>query len=196
MSDSTKDNLHSAISTDPDAASGKAGQQPVLDAQKRGRICGMIAMGSSRREAARAVGCHASTISRTMERDGEFADQVREAEVLSRTRPLRAMYDAVEKHWRAAAWMLERTRPDEFERRRPHTYTQREVRELVDRLLEEALPKVPDPAAREEVERLADGLIEPPIDTAPMTYELAAVVRSLARQRVEVEAREKGAYDV
>ena len=127
---------------------------------KRQRVLGMIAMGSSRRQAAKMVGVHAATIGRAVARDAKFAEDMREAEMLGRNRPLRAMFDAMDKHWRAAAWMLERRCPDEFARRKPHTYTRRDVREIVDRLLEEMLALLTDDEQREHIAEVAEELIE------------------------------------
>ena len=135
-------------------------QTHKLDDRKRQRVLGMIAMGSSRRQAAKMVGVHAATIGRAVARDPKFAEDMREAEMLGRNRPLRAMYDAVDKHWRAAAWMLERRCPEEFARRKPETYALRDVREIVDRLLEEVLPLLADDAQREQISDAADTLIE------------------------------------
>lgn len=182
------------------ASKPKRGQQPVLDDRKRQRIFGMIAMGCSRREAARSVGVHVSTIGRTMARDEKFASDIDEAELLARNRPLRAMYDAVDKHWRAAAWMLERSRPDEFARRKPNTYSQRDVREMVDRLLEEALPKVPDEADREAITQAADKFIEelenpePPEPMNPLV-ELAKMDEGLAEHHAQRGDREEPLED-
>jgi hypothetical protein len=55
----------------------------VLDEQKRWKIITMIANGSSRRTAAYYVGCSPATITRTADRDPEFAAQIAlEGEIL------------------------------------------------------------------------------------------------------------------
>lgn len=76
---------------------------------------------------------------RTAERDEKFARELDEAETLCRIRPLKKMYLAMESHWRAAAWMLERLHPDQFGRgRQGLTHSQREELRLVaDRLCAE-----------------------------------------------------------
>ena len=131
----------------------------VLDEFRRGRVCGMISLGTTRREAARAVGCHAATISRTAQRDAEFARQLADAETLAQVRPLKAMYEATTRSWRAAAWLLERTQPEQFARRPVGSYTRRDVREVVDRLLEFTLPHVAD-SMQTAVCDLADDLVQ------------------------------------
>lgn len=136
-----------------------AGRPPVLDEFQRGRICGMVSLGASRREVAKAVGCHVSTIARTADRDGAFARQLADAETLAHLRPLKALMEASSRHWRAAAWLLERMHPEQFGRRAPWTYTRRQVRETVDQLLEVVLGKLP-PEQQSEIQDAADRLVE------------------------------------
>ena len=54
----------------------RGGRPPSLDEAKRRKIIALLANGSSRRVAARVVGCAHSTITRTAERDPEFAADV------------------------------------------------------------------------------------------------------------------------
>ena len=168
-------------------------QTHKLDDRKRQRVLGMIAMGSSRRQAAKMVGVHAATIGRAVARDPKFAEDMREAEMLGRNRPLRAMYDAVDKHWRAAAWMLERRCPEEFARRKPQTYALRDVREIVDRLLEEVLPLLANDAQREQISDAAETLIES-LEKPPATQPVNPLLE-LAQMQAEVEAFQREAEE-
>lgn len=136
------------------------GRPTVLDAFQRGRVCGIVALGASPREIAKLLQVHPSTIARTAESDEKFAAELSESEAHCCLRPMRAMYFAMEKHWRAAAWMLERMHPSDFGRRTGETFSRRDVREVVDRLLECVAAKVPGEADREEQRLAADRLYE------------------------------------
>ena len=61
----------------------------VLDDEKRWKIITLISNGSSRRMAAKYVGCAASTITRTALRDPDFAEQLAAAELNAEIESLR-----------------------------------------------------------------------------------------------------------
>jgi len=88
----------------------------ALDAPRRERLCLLISLGMSRRRAASYVGCHHATISRTAARDPQFARALRQAEEICEAEPLARVMMASRKTWRAAAWLLERTRPQIYGR--------------------------------------------------------------------------------
>jgi ATP-dependent helicase/DNAse subunit B len=123
--------------------------------------------------------------------------------MLNRNQPLRVMFDAMEKHWRAAAWMLERRCPDEFARRKPHTYAMREVREILDLLLEEVLPLLADETERQRISEAADTLIEslekpqapervnPLLEWAEMDEEVEEFKRQQAEKKQAAEKERK-----
>jgi hypothetical protein len=110
----------------------------VLDDAKRRMIIALVTQGSSRRVAARYVACAASTITRTAQRDPEFAAQLARAEQMAEINLLRAVHDAAKepKHWRAAAWLLERRNPEDFAARPPHLATSLQVSDLVGQVVE------------------------------------------------------------
>ncbi len=109
----------------------------ILDATKRQRIIALVANGSSRRKAAKFVGCSPSTITRTAARDPQFAEDLARAEENIEIHMLRALKSAAttDRYWRAAAWLLERTNPEDFGARRPDLYTAAQVLELFAKLL-------------------------------------------------------------
>lgn len=137
------------------------GRPDVLDAEKRRTILALLSNGSSRRTAARFVGCAHSTIRRTALRDPEFAAQLARAESSLEVEALRCLRRAAqqERYWRAAAWLLERTNPDEFARREPKTYTADQMCESHEILANCLGREVPDEARKEMVRRL-DLLLE------------------------------------
>jgi hypothetical protein len=189
-----------ATSTESNAAAQPLpppARRNVLDDFQRGKVCGMLSVGASRREIAKVLAIHPSTIARTAERDEKFAQELLEAETLCRERPMKAMYAAMESHWRAAAWMLERLHPEQFGRRRGEVYSRGEVREVIDRLLERASAKMTSDDDREELRQAADGLIEeigkkpppenPLIQSEKMFEELREYKQQRDRARLQAE---------
>ncbi len=109
------------------------GRPPVLDETKRKTIIALLANGSSRRVAARYVGCSALTIARTAERDPDFAAEIDRAQQNAEIEALRYIRSAARKdrYWRAAAWILERRNPDEFAPRPPKLLTYEHLAEML-----------------------------------------------------------------
>ena len=100
----------------------RSGRPPVLDEEKRSQLLKLLNKGCSRRTACIAVGCSPGTITRTAQRDPEFAEQVNRAESRLEKKLLRRLDRASKKdrYWRATAWLLERKFPDEYARRDPN----------------------------------------------------------------------------
>jgi len=97
-----------------------SGRPHALDEVKQAEVCALISSGVSLCSAARYVGCDRGTIRREQLRNEKFATQLRQAVMRAEFEPLAAMHKAVHRHWRAAAWLLERTRPGAiFTRRCP-----------------------------------------------------------------------------
>ena len=110
----------------------------LLDPVKRTILLKLLAKGLSRRAAAGLVGCHTAAVGRTAQRDPEFALQLAEAEeALSLAGP--AAHHRRRRRpafWRAAAWILERTQPEQFARRTPDTITVEELGNVLSRVLD------------------------------------------------------------
>ena len=106
--------------------------KPVLDDFKKGLIINMVTEGSSQRSAAGAVGCAPSTITRTAKRDRQFGLDLLQAHELLKMRALRTMNRVADqdKHWRAAAWLLERLEPDRFALRKPFQFTLDQMKDM------------------------------------------------------------------
>ena len=142
----------------------KPDPRAVLDVKKRTRICGLLALGYSRRMAAEYVGCDPSTITRTAQRDEAFREQLANAQSdadIDALKLLRRTADQ-EKYWRAAAWILERRNPDEYGRRAPNTFTGEQVMKILQRSLHAVMPAVP----REKVEEVMSEFAEELEDVA------------------------------
>jgi hypothetical protein len=107
----------------------------ALDDTKRREVCALIAAGCSFDSAARYVGCTVITIRREALRNAEFHEQLREAELACQTNSLRTVRRHAETHWRAAAWLLERTDPENFGRRKPIQLTPAQLDLFLDSLV-------------------------------------------------------------
>jgi len=115
-------------------------QNPIRDLlndAERRQVIAILANGSTRRIAARVVGCVPSLITRTATCDPDFARQLARAEHGVELESLkwirRASHD--EKYWRAAAWTLERKNPEDFGLRRPSTVSLQDTQALFRQLM-------------------------------------------------------------
>ena len=154
--------------TSPPAAAG------ALDAEKRRKILALVANGSSRRVAARIVGCAASTITRTAARDPQFAEELARAEGNLEIEVLRSIRNAAktDRYWRAGAWLLERRNPEDFAPRRAGRYTAAEVLQMLAAALATLGPTITDAQRDQVVSHLGTLLLEfepelPPVNPAP-----------------------------
>jgi hypothetical protein len=59
--------------------------------------------------------------------------------------PLRTMQRAADKHWRAAAWVLERAYPERFARRDSATQSARQARRLLNEVIDIVRQEINDP---------------------------------------------------
>ena len=94
----------------------RRGRPPVMDDEVKSKVCLLLSIGLSRRQAASYLDVVHSTIANAMQRDPEFAAGVQRAEEVGAARPLVAIVTASQKHWRAAAWLLNHNK-----RRRAHS---------------------------------------------------------------------------
>ena len=115
----------------------KRGRPPTLDETKRAQICGVLSVGGGMALAADAVGCCVRTIYNTMERDAKFKAEIKRARAGSEIKLLKCIDDAAmePRYWRAAAWKLERIRPERYRAQKSDTYTIEHVLTVVDELL-------------------------------------------------------------
>lgn len=111
----------------------KRGRKPVLDEYKKGQILAIVSLGHSRRTAARYVGCDPKTIFNTAERDAAFAKNLSRAGKKSEIDNMKNIQEAAKKaqYWRAAAWILERTNPEDFAPKNPNAITIDDMRQLL-----------------------------------------------------------------
>lgn len=123
----------------------QAGRPRALDEIKRREICALVAAGCGLEWASRYVGVSARTIRREALRDEDFHDQLRRAELSSQLNPLKALQNATGTHWRAAAWLLERTCPERFAKPDLKRLDPADIQEIFAALFEEINQAIPDP---------------------------------------------------
>ncbi len=129
----------------------KPGRPRVLDDSKREQVCALVSAGVSLRKSAEYVGCSHSTLCREARRDKEFHQQLRKAKGMTQLAPLEAMRQAAQSNWRAAAWMLERSDPEQFGRNLRKTFGLKELRALARDLMTIFDEEIDHPIQRERV---------------------------------------------
>jgi hypothetical protein len=127
------------------------GRPRVLDDLKRRDVCTLIAVGCGMTETARYVGCSVSTVRREMAQNPDFKQKVRGAALSAQIEPLRAMRQAAATHWRAAAWMLERTNPRRFARPYLKSLQAEDIYAVVQEVIESAADEIQDENTRHRV---------------------------------------------
>ena len=110
------------------------GRPRFLDDAKCREICALLSVGCRPDTAAFYVGCTVVTIRRELQRNPDFRQRYREAQVAARVGPLRALRSAAQTHWRAAAWLLERNYPQEFARRGAYSFTSADFKDHISRI--------------------------------------------------------------
>ncbi len=126
------------------------GRPKKLDSAKQDQICALITVGCTRRTAAQHTGVSCTGIRNLARRDREFADRLQRAEMLREANALKHIYNAGAKNWRTAAWLLERTFPDDYARKRPKSFSYDEARGLMEEVWETLAQYITDREARQE----------------------------------------------
>jgi len=127
------------------------GRPRILDDAKRREVCSLVLAGFSLEAAARYVGCSPNTIRREALRNEDFRHELRGADVQGQITPLQAMRRAAGTHWRAAAWLLERTNPDRFAPRRQSACSPQDLLKAVDAVIDTAVEEIHDEEVRERL---------------------------------------------
>lgn len=132
----------------------------ILTPAKRGLACQLAALGLPRREVALRLGCSPRTLRRERQRNPDFERLYDEAEAATLGRPLDHLKRLAETNWRAAAWLLERTKPRKFASRRPMALRPYDFDEACRQIVEAALREVADPELRSRLYCAMDETVE------------------------------------
>lgn len=138
----------------------KCGRRPVLDDGKKREILAILSVGCSQHVAAGYVGCAASTIQRTAERDPKFAADLGKAKSNAELGLVKNIRNAAKKeqYWRAAAWALERNFPEKYAPRSPDVVTPAELREILVQFAQMITRELPIGAYRKSVVKQTQAL--------------------------------------
>lgn len=130
-----------------------SGRPRALDNVKCREVCALIAAGCGIEAAAHYVGCTSITIRREAMRNPDFYERLRNAELAAQISPLQAIRKAADTHWRAAAWFLERTKPQEFGRRAPDTISPNDVKIFCEDIVQIVFEEMPQEDAIMRIEK-------------------------------------------
>ena len=163
------------------------GRQRVLDDGKQREVCALVSAGCSLLAAARYVDCVPNTIRREATRNAEFGVRFREARLAAQLNPLRAMRKAAANHWRAAAWMLERTDPDQFVRRPPPAFRAKQAQALMSDVLAILNTEIENPFVLERVRKQIRHLMQYSIDGVVRVQRTNRQLRRVLRTIDQIE---------
>lgn len=131
----------------------KTGRPRVFDEEQRKLLCGLIASGFTRKQATEHVGVSRRTVARALQDDEQFQNLLQNAELRQELRPIQHIASQMPKNWRAAAWLLERQRPELYVRRTPRTVTLGDLRGIFGGLIKLLLEGVPEHETRDRVRK-------------------------------------------
>ena len=129
------------------------GRPRFLDENKQREVIALISHGCGIETAARYVGCSARTIYRETQRNQDFWDLFRKAELASSLNPLKTIHREAESNWRAATWLLERKVPQHFAPTHRDMIDPHDLGQMFDRFFDEVRRSIPDKATRARVLR-------------------------------------------
>lgn len=126
---------------------------PPLTKKQKDEILAIVAVGCSRKIAARYVGCTPAFIRQTASKDPTFAQALRKADEQAEITSMKSINAAArqERYWKAAAWILERKNPEEFRLRPPGTFNAEQLKFIIHRLSEIITEEVQAPTHRKRV---------------------------------------------
>lgn len=160
------------------------GRHQFLDDAKCREICALVSFGCTLQSAAKHVGCSRATVHREACRNPEFAELLRCAERDSHLRPVNTLRNAASENWRAAAWLLERTCPEEFARKPANLVRIETVEEMVARFLDVIEAEL---SASPENQELCARLTQAIEETCESVAAAARINRHPARLRQVIE---------
>ncbi len=162
------------------------GRRKVIDQRVRDLIVTLVRTGFTLKQAAEHARIGQSTLFDNLKQDSAFAKEIRDAQVYQHLFPLSRMLEHSKTSWRAAAWILERTKPDRYGRRAPRTLTQADFRMVMELVLRSAMEGVQNAEDRarvvHNVERMV-GQLDEASDTSPRVRRALRDVKQAAGTR-------------
>jgi hypothetical protein len=131
--------------------------------ERRRELLEHVSQGATVEEAAQIVGLSLRTVQREAKHNEHFDHDLQLALHAAPVDPHQLVLRAARTHWRAAAWLLERTDPDRFAKRPPNSCSYGTLQDISDWLIETALEATP-PEHREGVYRRMRGVADKALD--------------------------------
>jgi len=137
-----------AIFPDPPPEEAK-----LLDGDQQGRVCALVSLGMSPQTSVELVGGDAVTLAHTAAADPQFALRLKKSAAEHEAGLLARIDKAAQspRDWRAAVWLLERTRPNKYGRRRPRTITEEQFHKAMRTFARGLIDCVQDASARRRI---------------------------------------------
>ncbi len=125
----------------------------VLTTKQKSEVIAILSVGCPRKTAARYVGCSPAIITRTAEKDPDFAEQLQRAQEHAEIASMKNIHNAAkqERYWKASAWILERKNPEAFRLQNPDLLSLEQVKLLVTHLSSIVVNEVKSPAQRKKI---------------------------------------------
>lgn len=141
-----------------------AGDDLGFDKSTRDTIGAMLGIGCDLRTAAWAVGRSPAEVKRLLAEDPELLHAVQKGGAIFEYKHLQHLDEAAKdkKNYRVSMWLLERLRPDTYEKQRPRTIKENQLMPLLKSLADALVEGVGDEEARgkliERVKETAEDL--------------------------------------
>jgi hypothetical protein len=166
------------------------GRPRSLTLKKQQELLAHVAHGGTVEEAAQIVGVSLRTVQREAKDNEHFDHDLRLAEHTASADPEKLMQRAARSHWRAAAWLLERTKPDQYGKRPPNSCSPENVLDIASWLIETALESV-SPEHRELLYRRMQTVADKALDLLmPHPQKIQCLTRSLANRPMPLSSHE------
>jgi hypothetical protein len=167
------------------------GRPRSLTLEKQKELLAHVAHGGTVEEAAHIVGVSLRTVQREAKGNEFFDHDLKLAQHSAEADPEKLMHRAARAHWRAAAWLLERSDPDRYGKRPPNSCSPENLYDIALWLVETALESVP-PEHRELLHRRMKTVADTALDLLmPHPAKIRNLTRALAYRPTPLTSHEE-----
>ena len=162
------------------------------DALDQDKFFKLIAQGVALETAALQAGATLKDVLHLVKTDDRFDRQLQLCQLAAPAEPLKLMENHARLHWRAAAWLLERTDPEHYGKRPPSACTPEAFQQSLDALLAIAIEGVPSDGRVTLQERLQNAAQESfkalfphhhPAPTGILSPKMSAAIKPTTRDQ-------------
>lgn len=149
------------------------GRPRTLTDAKQHEVCALIAAGCTLAAAARFVGCSPLTIQREARRNSAFQEGIRASRITAELEPVTNVRHAARQNWRAAAWLLERTQPQQYGKRAANSFGRDDIALLLTEVCDVLRQEIDEAERFTRIRRRVLALAEKPVaSTTPFNRKL------------------------